>query len=71
MSNYPTWIVHTLTGKTQVVTGYLEFIGDGLIRVYQVDPERWPELPQGERTELVAALMNLDFVVRDDGDDEE
>ena len=71
MSDYPTWVVNTLTGKTEVVTGYLEFIGDTVVRVYQVLSEDPINGKQTTRTEFAASILNLDYIVRDDDEDGE
>ena len=63
MSDYPSWLITTLTGKAIGVSGYLEVNEDGVVRVFQ---ERNTALSVGQETQFVAALINLECIVRDD-----
>lgn len=63
MSDYPSWLITTLTGKTIDVSGYLEVNEDGVVRIYQVSASTFDTQ---QNTQFVAALINLECIVRDD-----
>jgi hypothetical protein len=60
---YPAWVVKTLLGNTEVVIGYLEIIDNALVRIYLEEDDK-------QYTQFVAALVNLEYVVQDDEDEE-
>lgn len=67
MSDYPSWLITTLTGKTIGVDGYIDINEDGVVRIYQMKHEvKDGMLQEYEETQFLAALINLECIVRDD-----